>query len=234
MPSLSSWLVSSGTMTARAPYRTPPVPVVVWANFVPYGMNIIDRLFPMVWAVSGSHRHVVSASLSTSTSRGATGGVEEEEEEYVVDDGECIDVNEWCRESVEEVGEKEKEEGEEEWKRLMEMYNEEKAENHTHKHTKVVPNENDREDSDHVDIIDTLSPSEWAEIQHRSSPSKASSVGGIRYETTIDWFREEDLYEKFVYGSGKGGQAVNKTRNCVFLKHLPTGTIVKCHAGREY
>jgi peptide chain release factor-like protein len=27
-------------------------------------------------------------------------------------------------------------------------------------------------------------------------------------------------------------QKVNKTSNCVFLKHMPTGTIVKCHATR--
>ena len=34
---------------------------------------------------------------------------------------------------------------------------------------------------------------------------------------------EKDLYEDFVFGSGPGGQAVNKTRNAVFLKHIPTG-----------
>lgn len=34
---------------------------------------------------------------------------------------------------------------------------------------------------------------------------------------------EEDLEEAFVRGSGPGGQSVNKTANCVVLKHKPTG-----------
>ena len=34
---------------------------------------------------------------------------------------------------------------------------------------------------------------------------------------------EADVEEQFVRGHGPGGQAVNKTKNCVVLKHLPTG-----------
>ena len=34
---------------------------------------------------------------------------------------------------------------------------------------------------------------------------------------------ENELEEKFVSGSGPGGQAVNKARNAIFLKHVPTG-----------
>jgi peptide chain release factor len=45
--------------------------------------------------------------------------------------------------------------------------------------------------------------------------------------------REEDLEEKFVRSSGKGGQHVNKTSTCVWLKHLPTGIEVKCMAERS-
>ena len=45
--------------------------------------------------------------------------------------------------------------------------------------------------------------------------------------------REEDLEEKFVRSSGKGGQHVNKTSTCVWLKHLPTGVEVKCMAERS-
>lgn len=41
----------------------------------------------------------------------------------------------------------------------------------------------------------------------------------------------EDLVEKFVLGSGPGGQKVNKTASCVYLKHLPSGIEVKC--GKE-
>jgi len=44
---------------------------------------------------------------------------------------------------------------------------------------------------------------------------------------------EKDLYEDFVFGSGPGGQAVNKTKNAVFLKHIPTGIFVKCHETRS-
>ena len=33
---------------------------------------------------------------------------------------------------------------------------------------------------------------------------------------------ETDIEEQFVRGHGPGGQAVNKTNNCVVLKHLPS------------
>ncbi|CAG8524326.1 6070_t:CDS:2, partial [Scutellospora calospora] len=34
---------------------------------------------------------------------------------------------------------------------------------------------------------------------------------------------EKDLTESFVKGSGNGGQKINKTSNCVDLRHVPTG-----------
>lgn len=54
---------------------------------------------------------------------------------------------------------------------------------------------------------------------------------------TLDYSRvpttkEEDLDEQFIRGSGPGGQAVNKTNNCVLLLHKPTGIVVKCHQSR--
>ena len=42
-----------------------------------------------------------------------------------------------------------------------------------------------------------------------------------------------DLLEKFVRGSGAGGQKINKTSSCVFLKHLPSGVCIKCQADRS-
>lgn len=45
--------------------------------------------------------------------------------------------------------------------------------------------------------------------------------------------REEDIVEKFITGWGNGGQKVNKTASCVYLKHVPTGLEVKCQAGRS-
>jgi len=44
---------------------------------------------------------------------------------------------------------------------------------------------------------------------------------------------EKDIEEKFVRSSGKGGQKVNKTSSCVYLKHLPTGIEVKCMKDRS-
>ena len=45
--------------------------------------------------------------------------------------------------------------------------------------------------------------------------------------------KEEDLIEKFILGSGKGGQKMNKTSSCVYLKHLPTGLEIKCQKDRS-
>ncbi|XP_008071786.2 probable peptide chain release factor C12orf65 homolog, mitochondrial [Carlito syrichta] len=38
---------------------------------------------------------------------------------------------------------------------------------------------------------------------------------------------EKELEEQFVKGHGPGGQATNKTSNCVVLKHIPSGIVVK-------
>lgn len=45
--------------------------------------------------------------------------------------------------------------------------------------------------------------------------------------------READLVERFVKGSGKGGQKINKTSSCVYLLHEPTGIEVKCQRERS-
>lgn len=44
---------------------------------------------------------------------------------------------------------------------------------------------------------------------------------------------EDDLIEKFILGSGSGGQKINKTSSCVYLKHIPTGIEVKCQQERS-
>lgn len=43
---------------------------------------------------------------------------------------------------------------------------------------------------------------------------------------------EKDIVEKFIRSSGKGGQKVNKTSTCVYLKHIPTSIEVKCQRER--
>ena len=44
---------------------------------------------------------------------------------------------------------------------------------------------------------------------------------------------EEDLIEKFILGSGSGGQKINKTSSCVYLKHIPSGIEIKCQKERS-
>ena len=44
---------------------------------------------------------------------------------------------------------------------------------------------------------------------------------------------EEDLQEKFIRGSGSGGQKINKTSSCVYLLHEPSGIEVKCQKSRS-
>ena len=44
---------------------------------------------------------------------------------------------------------------------------------------------------------------------------------------------EEDLEEKFILGSGSGGQKINKTSSTVFLKHNPSQIQIKCGQDRS-
>ena len=45
--------------------------------------------------------------------------------------------------------------------------------------------------------------------------------------------READLDESFIRGSGAGGQKINKTSSCVYLRHKPSGIEVKCQRERS-
>lgn len=45
--------------------------------------------------------------------------------------------------------------------------------------------------------------------------------------------REGDLVEKFILGSGPGGQKINKTRSCVYLAHQALGIEIKCQKTRS-
>lgn len=44
---------------------------------------------------------------------------------------------------------------------------------------------------------------------------------------------KQDVIEKFVRSGGRGGQNVNKTSTCVYLKHVPTGIEVKYQGERS-
>jgi hypothetical protein len=50
---------------------------------------------------------------------------------------------------------------------------------------------------------------------------------------SIPGIDEVDLSEKFVGGSGPGGQSVNRSKNNVQLVHNPTGIRVNCHEHRS-
>jgi len=45
--------------------------------------------------------------------------------------------------------------------------------------------------------------------------------------------REEDIVERFVRGSGAGGQKINKTSSTVQLLHNPSGIEIKCQKSRS-
>ena len=53
-----------------------------------------------------------------------------------------------------------------------------------------------------------------------------------RYLHVYKNFEEKDLVEKFVRGTGPGGQSINKTKSCVQLVHVPTGLTVHCQEQR--
>lgn len=63
-----------------------------------------------------------------------------------------------------------------------------------------------------------VKPEKWLQLQLRMQSLNIS---------------EEDLREKFVIGSGKGGQNLHKTASCVDLLHIPTGIVTKCQQERS-
>ncbi len=59
-----------------------------------------------------------------------------------------------------------------------------------------------------------------------------------KWDKLFNWMtmlhiNEIDLIEKFILGSGKGGQNLHKTASTVYLKHQPTGVEVKCQESRS-
>lgn len=61
----------------------------------------------------------------------------------------------------------------------------------------------------------------------------AAKMINLKQEMLRLGIREEDITESFVRSSGPGGQNVNKTSTCVYLKHIPTGIEVKCQRERS-
>lgn len=61
------------------------------------------------------------------------------------------------------------------------------------------------------------------------SPEKVRSLEERMRDLGI---QERDIEEKFIRAQGRGGQKVNKSSSCVYLKHLLTGIEVKCQKAR--
>ncbi|XP_072028997.1 uncharacterized protein [Amphiura filiformis] len=70
-------------------------------------------------------------------------------------------------------------------------------------------------------------------IQRMNAGSTTTTRDKNRKDMKLPELNEDELEEMFVRGSGPGGQSTNKTNNCVVVKHLPTGIVVKCHQTRS-
>ncbi len=64
-------------------------------------------------------------------------------------------------------------------------------------------------------------------------PVSASKEKELKEKMDALQIREDEIEETFVRSGGKGGQKVNKTSTCVYLKHIPTGIEVKCQEERS-
>ena len=55
----------------------------------------------------------------------------------------------------------------------------------------------------------------------------------LRDRLTALGVRPEDVDERFIRGTGAGGQKINKTSSTVWLRHAPTGIEVRCQEERS-
>jgi protein subunit release factor B len=62
---------------------------------------------------------------------------------------------------------------------------------------------------------------------------KPETIAKIKATMAAAGVAEADLEEKFVLGSGSGGQKVNKTASAVMLRHKPSQMVVKCQTTRS-
>jgi protein subunit release factor B len=63
-------------------------------------------------------------------------------------------------------------------------------------------------------------------------------VNSDTWEKLAEWMEklhihEDSLIEKFIVGSGRGGQKLHKTASTVYLKHIPSGIEIKCQESRS-
>ncbi|XP_005989011.1 mitochondrial translation release factor in rescue [Latimeria chalumnae] len=89
-----------------------------------------------------------------------------------------------------------------------------------------------------VTRVQTISLKPWTTGTPRNflsvrTASALLQVAGKKNSLGLSALNEDELEEQFVKGHGPGGQATNKTNNCVVLKHIPSGIVVKCHQTRS-
>lgn len=63
--------------------------------------------------------------------------------------------------------------------------------------------------------------------------SKKYTLPNQANQVPLTALNESELEESFVRGSGPGGQKINKSKNNVFLVHVPTGISVQCQETRD-
>ncbi|XP_006640442.1 mitochondrial translation release factor in rescue [Lepisosteus oculatus] len=73
----------------------------------------------------------------------------------------------------------------------------------------------------------------WLLFPRKPLAWSSISSAGKKVCLNLPVVNEDELEEQFVRGHGPGGQATNKTSNCVVLKHVPSGIVVKCHQTRS-
>jgi len=60
-----------------------------------------------------------------------------------------------------------------------------------------------------------------------------AKVADLRARIARLGIRLSDIEETFVRGSGKGGQKINKTANCVMLRYTNMDMVVRCQRERK-
>ena len=64
-------------------------------------------------------------------------------------------------------------------------------------------------------------------------PISDNKIKIIEEKAALLGIKDSDIIEKFIRSGGKGGQNVNKTSTCVYLKHIPSGIEVKMQQERS-
>lgn len=87
-------------------------------------------------------------------------------------------------------------------------------------------------------LVDEAGGHRWQRVppsEKRGRVHTSTITVAVMEEPTPSSFSllEADLDERFTVGSGKGGQARNRTKNCVVLTHRPSGESVRVEGGRE-